>query len=339
MKKKPLWIVLFSYLLILLCIPAVVLLPQAKKEGASQEMNQPAIEQQNTEKPEDAAITVAVFRVSKQQVEQMELEKYVEGVVASEMPASFEEEALKAQALAARTYITRMMTSGGVSGLEMPADITDTVAHQVYKSDDELKIIWGKDYEWQKKKIKEAVAATKGEILTYEGKPITASFFSTSNGWTENAKDYWEEDVPYLKSVPSEWDEKTSPGFLAEVTIPVNEFEEKLGINLQEGEMGTVTARTPGNRIKTVSIAGETFSGREIREKLQLRSTDFHWKQKGNAVVIQTKGYGHGVGMSQYGANGMAKEGKKYDEILAHYFKGVKIESVEPFISAVIAQR
>ncbi|WP_245153984.1 stage II sporulation protein D [Jeotgalibacillus proteolyticus] len=332
-KYNPLWIIPILYVLTLLLIPAVVLLPFSKHQEEKQSTEQPKQTQ------EGETLTVEVYRDQLDTVEQIELESYVSGVVASEMPASFEEEALKAQALAARTYVTRLISAGGAEGLPQKADITDTTAHQVYKSDQELKELWKDEFDWKKEKIDQAVAATKGEVLTYEGKPITASFFSTSNGWTENAKDYWEEDIPYLQSVESSWDEEVAPEFLSEVSIPITEFEEKLGITLSDGEIGTVMERTPGHRIKTVSIAGQSFTGREIREKLGLRSTDFHWAQKGDSIVIQTKGFGHGVGMSQYGANGMAKEGKSYGEIVTHYFKGVEIGTVDKILPSLVAQK
>ncbi|MDG5471203.1 stage II sporulation protein D [Jeotgalibacillus sp. ET6] len=338
-KQKPLWIIPISYMIILLLIPAVILLPFSSKEQKTSEQTEDAKVKVDENAPVSSELTVSVFRDQSGTVEEFELETYVAGVVASEMPASFEEEALKAQALAARTYVTRLIAAGGAEGLPEKADITDTTAHQVFKNDKELKSLWSDEFEWKKEKIAEAVSATKGEVLTYDGKPITASFFSTSNGWTENAKDYWTEDIPYLQSVESSWDESVAPEFLHEVTIPVSEFEEKLGITLSKGEIGTVMERTPGHRVKTVDIAGQTFTGRDIREKLGLRSTDFHWTQQGDSIIIQTKGYGHGVGMSQYGANGMAKEGKTYGEIVTHYFKGVEIASVETVLPSLLAQR
>lgn len=337
-KKKSLLIISMTYMFLLLLIPTVVLLPFSNKEPEVKTAKADPAEPKESKK-EPLNYTVSVFRDKLGEVQELELESYVAGVVASEMPATFEEEALKAQALAARTYVTQIIAAGGAADLPDKADITDTIAHQVYKSDDELKALWKDEYDNKKAKIKKAVEATKGEVLTYKGKPITASFFSTSNGWTENAKDYWEEDVPYLQSVESEWDKDAAPEFIHETSIAVAEFEEKLGIKLSKGEIGTVLERTPGHRVKTVSIAGQTFSGRDIREKLGLRSTDFHWTQKGDSILIQTKGYGHGVGMSQYGANGMAKEGKNYNEIVMHYFKGVEIASVDSILPSLVAQR
>ncbi|AJD92318.1 hypothetical protein JMA_30010 [Jeotgalibacillus malaysiensis] len=281
----------------------------------------------------DTGLAVPVMRQARGEVETVDLESYVAGVVASEMPASFEKEALKAQALAARTYVTKFLTHS------KGEPITDTTTHQVFKNEAELKEIWKDDYTWKKAAIDEAVQETKGEILTYEGQPITAAFFSTSNGWTENAKDYWEEDVPYLASVESKWDEQAAPGFYHEKRMPVAEFEMKLGISLTADEQGSILERTPGNRIKTVEIAGKTFSGREIRETLDLRSTDFEWVLEGDEVVIKTKGFGHGVGMSQYGANGMALSGSSYEDIVHYYFSGVEITSIGDAVPALLAKR
>ncbi|TFE04101.1 stage II sporulation protein D [Jeotgalibacillus salarius] len=330
-QRIKLLILFVGYFLLLLVIPAFIVSPK-------EEIKTPLPEEESTESTESteapsAKLTVPVMRQVSGEIEPVELEEYVVGVVASEMPASFEKEALKAQALAARTYVTKFLSHSG----EEP--ITDSTAHQVYKSREELKEIWKDEFPWKIKAIEEAVNETKGEILTYEGRPITAAFFSTSNGWTENAKDYWEEDVPYLASVESKWDEQAAPGFHHEASMPIIEFEEKLGIDLKEGEQGSILERTPGNRIKTVEIAGKTFSGREIREALDLRSTDFEWVQQGESVIIKTKGYGHGVGMSQYGANGMALAGSTYKEIVHHYFKGVELATIDQAVPALLVKR
>ncbi|MBM7577928.1 stage II sporulation protein D [Jeotgalibacillus terrae] len=325
-QRIKLFLVVAVIFIILFAIPALIVSPEDEQRTPLPEKVEPAEAEESA-----AKLAVPVLRHSGE-VEEIDLEEYVTGVVASEMPASFEKEALKAQALAARTYVTRFLSHN-----EGP--ITDTTTHQVFKSKDELKEIWKDEYDWKIRVIEEAVYETKGEILTFEGKPITAAFFSTSNGWTENAKDYWEEDVPYLASVESKWDEQAAPGFHHEVTMPISEFEQKLGITLAEGEQGSILERTPGNRIKTVEIAGKTFSGREIRETLDLRSTDFEWVLQGDQVVIKTKGYGHGVGMSQYGANGMALAGSTYKEIVQHYFSGVELSSIDQAVPALLVKR
>lgn len=278
---------------------------------------------------QEPAVEVAVFRSGTNKTEKFPLEDYVAGVVAAEMPAEFEKEALKAQALTARTFIVKQMMSGStVKG----ANVTDTVNHQVFKTKEELKKIWGSDFSWKSKKIDEAVQETAGQIITYDGTPITASFFSTSNGYTENSEDYWNEPLPYLKSVTSPWD-KGSPKYSSKKIMPVAEFERKLGVTMKgESEAGMITARTEGKRIASVKIGGKEFSGREVREKLGLASSDFNWVLKSDNVVITTKGYGHGVGMSQYGANGMAKEGKNHKQIIAHYYQKTAIEEAEKYV-------
>src|SRR5699024_8872968 len=191
-------------------------------------------------------------------------------------------------------------------------DVTDTVRHQVYKNEEELRKQWGSDYTWKMRRINEAVAATKGEILTYNDTTITPAFFSTSNGYTEKAGDYWENDLPYLKSVASPWD-KSSPKFLDQKVVTLEEVEKALGISLARGEpIAADITKTDSGRVKQLQLGGETFSGRTVRENLDLRSTDFTIEQKDNHLIFTTKGFGHGIGMSQYGANGMAKEGKTY---------------------------
>jgi stage II sporulation protein D len=280
-----------------------------------------------------------VYRANKDVIENIPLEEYVVGVVASEMPAEFEEEALKAQALAARTFILRYLLAGEKIGTPEGADVTDTVNHQVYKGEEELRAIWKGDYAWKLAKVTEAVKATAGQILTYNNEPITASFFSTSNGKTENSEEYWPNEIPYLRSVESPWDIDT-PKFLKQVSLSVADFQNKLGVQLgSDDTVGKITARTTGNRVDTVEINGKQLTGREVREKLKLQSSDFSWERKGENIVITTKGYGHGVGMSQYGANGMALEGKKHSDIVAHYYKGVEIGSAEQYLTKLTAKQ
>lgn len=327
---KPLFIVVSILLALTFVLPSLLVLPSAKEKDGPHlsELKQEPKEVEDRSKTE-----VAVFRNATETIETLPLEEYVIGVVASEMPAEFEIEALKAQALAARTYITNyLLNTSEDKSLPDGANITDTVNHQVFKNKEELKKLWGKDFEKKYKKITEAVQATEGEILTYQDKPITASFFSTGNGFTENSEEYWENKIPYLKSVESPWDTQ-APEFKSQKTLSVKEFEEKLGVKISDGkDIGTITGRTTGNKVATVKINDKIFAGREIREKLDLRSTDFTWQRKGDTITITTKGYGHGVGMSQYGANGMAKEGKSYRDIVEHYYKDVSITEATDFM-------
>ncbi|WP_438447475.1 stage II sporulation protein D [Gorillibacterium sp. sgz5001074] len=281
---------------------------------------------------EQSSPAVPVFLSKQQRIEEVPIEAYVRGVVAAEMPIDFELEALKAQAIAARTYIVRRMKEQDSSQVPVKgAIVTDTVSHQAYISGDVLSTKWsGKDAAANMEKLNRAVAETKGEILLYGGKPIDAVFFSTSNGYTENAEDYWGKPQPYLKSVPSPWDEKLSPKFKTVVKVPYRTFLSKLGLN---GSVAASTAvsgskvlkQTDGHRVGQIRIGGKLFTGREVREKLELPSSQFEWRLKGSEVEITAYGYGHGVGMSQWGANGMAKEGKSAEDIVRYYYTGVQI--------------
>ncbi|NMH73870.1 stage II sporulation protein D [Bacillus sp. RO2] len=338
---KPI-IVLTSILFVMvLMVPTLLVMPFVDKEsGQLAEELQPNQQIQNQVDSIDSPIDVAVYRHKQEMIEKIPLEDYIVGVVASEMPADFELEALKAQALAARTYILRQLMAEEKLGTPEGADVTDTEQHQVYKSPEELKTIWAEeDFNWKMEKIKQAVAETAGSVLTYNNAPIDASYFSTSNGFTENSEEYWPNEIPYLRSVESPWD-IDSEKYLSQVSLPVQEFQSKLGVSLgSDGAVGKIIARTTGNRVETVDINGKTLSGREVRDILKLRSSDFTWERKGDNIVITTKGFGHGVGMSQYGANGMALEGKNYTQIISHYYKDVQIASAEQYLNKVTAKR
>lgn len=244
------------------------------------------------------------------------LEDYVIGVVGGEMPASFNSEALKSQAVAARTYALKKTANG--------ATISATTADQVYKTDAELKKLWGNSFNTYYTKVKNAVLATSGEVMTYGGQYIDAVYFSTSNGMTEDAANVWGNSVPYLKPVSSSWDVGVS-GFSQTKTIPMSVISEKLGVNLTSVSQITINSRTSGDRVNSVTIAGKNFTGVKVRSLLGLRSADFSVSQSGSSIVFTTKGYGHGVGMSQYGANGMANAGYNYKQILKHYYTGISI--------------
>lgn len=335
-KWKAVVLVVSLLLIAVLMIPSLLVLPFTGQ--VSGKLNERTEEQDILVLLEEAsAVEVSVYRSAKDEVEQIPLEKYVLGVVASEMPVEFEEEALKAQALSARTEIVRHLLSDTEIGLLKGADIGDSEQFQVFKNEAELKEQWGLNYQKNIEKISQAVYATRGQIITYENKPITAAYFSTSNGFTENSEAYWTTPYPYLKSVESPWDIE-SPKFQHQVAIPVEEFEEKLGVQLKDGQVGEIVARTPGNRVAKVKIGDKEWTGREIRDMFGLRSADFTWERAGDEIIITTKGYGHGIGMSQYGANGMAKEGKTYEEIIKYFYQGVEIQDASQFLNTQLAK-
>ncbi|SEN63007.1 stage II sporulation protein D [Paenibacillus sp. OV219] len=276
---------------------------------------------------------VNVYVSEDKRVEKMPIELYVRGVLAGEMPIDFELEALKAQAIAARTYIYRRLLAGGASGPSDEADVDDTIKNQVYIPLGELIGRWsGKEKEANLKKLNEAVEETKGQIVTYQGDPIEASFFSTSNGYTENASDYWSLDLPYLRSVASPWDKTISPNYRETTTMDLDDFSRKLRVKANDVRQMRIMDTTAGHRIKTIRIGRENFSGKEIREKIGLASSQFNWAIIGDQVRITTFGYGHGVGMSQWGANGMAMEGRTASQILTHYYTGTKLEQASGVI-------
>lgn len=273
-------------------------------------------------------LKVHVYLAKQKKVETVPLELYVRGVLAGEMPIDFELEALKAQAIAARTYIVRRLAMHDRSGVPgEKADVTDTVDHQVYVPLKALAEMYpeGEVRETSLAKLSQAVKETDGEVLTYEGEPIEAAFFSTSNGYTENVEDYWQLALPYLKSVASPWDEAISPRYRQTIEMKEKELYRRLGAK-DDGKPPRILETTEGHRVKSVVIGGKTFTGREVREKLDLASSQFEWKISKGKAIITTYGLGHGIGLSQWGANGMAKEGASAPEILLHYYSGVKLE-------------
>lgn len=278
----------------------------------------------------EEGIAIPVFLTGEKTTVSIPLEEYVRGVLAAEMPAEFEHEALKAQAIAARTYIVRRLADGDRSSMPEGANqaiVTDTVVHQAYLTEQKLRDRWGLfAYGRNIDKLTKAVNETKGLIITYEGMPIHATFFSTSDGFTEDSENYWSQQVPYLRSVESPWDRLYSPKFKSTTVINRSEVYRRLGLSETKGQLGfKVIERSPTGKIMKIEAGGKLFLGREFREKLELPSTNFTWTLKGKALEFTSTGFGHGVGMSQWGANGMAKQGKSAEDILHYYYTGVHI--------------
>lgn len=283
---------------------------------------------------------VRVYLTRTGSVETLPLEQYVTGVLAAEMPANFELEALKAQAIAARTFIVRRLAANDTSGVPGgKADVLDTVDHQAYLSKETLEQWKDKGKARELSKLERAIQETRGIVMTYQGKPITASFFSASGGYTENSEEYWSLRVPYLRSVPSPWDSVANPNNEETVTFKLNEVFSKLGQtvpavpvsaggskSLTSGNLFRVNSFTSGQRVKEIKMGDKVYTGREIREKLGLRSSQFKIQYDGTNVKITTYGYGHGVGMSQWGANGMAQKGYTTTQILKHYYTGISFQ-------------
>ena len=267
---------------------------------------------------------VRVKRVNKNRIDNVRLEEYVVGAVGGEMPVSFSLEALKAQAVASRSYVLKKQENNK----DGTYDVVDTTSNQVYLDDDDLKEKWKDSYVSYINKVREAVNETSMEYLEYNGEIANTMFFSTSNGYTEDSQVDFSEDIPYLKSVDSKWDESISSSFNYEVEMSLDDFYKKLDLNYDKNLSIVLLDRSSSGRIISLKINGKLFTGREVYNKLKIRSTDFAIIQEGEKVKIKTKGFGHGVGMSQYGAFGMAKNGYKYNEILAHYYKGTNLKKL-----------
>lgn len=251
------------------------------------------------------------------QVTTLDLEVYLVGVLAAEMPASFESAALEAQAVAARTYALSKQSKGP----HLPqADVcTDFACCQAYLAGPPES--WGTDTEMYSKKLRAAVQATAGQVLTLDGQLIDAVFHASSSGQTAPAQAVWGAAVPYLVSVSTPETAENVPDLQQEVSFTLQELETLLG----PGELGEIVYE-PWGGVSTLSVGGRLMTGAEVRKALGLRSARFSIEERGDRIVFTTSGYGHGVGMSQRGADLMAQGGATYQEILAHYYPGTALE-------------
>lgn len=270
-------------------------------------------------------IYIRVKRMGNNEIEIIPLEEYIVGVLAGEMPIDFDMEALKAQAVASRSYALKRMEYNK----EKEYDVVDSIMNQVYLDNDYLKEAWGSNYVININKLRKAVNGTIDEYLEYDGKVVDALFFSTSNGYTEDSINIFGFDCNYLKSVESPWDKEVSAAYFTRKVIPLTEFYSKLEIPYDKNLNIIIKKRSSTNRILLLNINNVDFKGTDIYNKLSLRSTDFVIELQGDTISITTKGYGHGVGMSQYGALGMAKAGYTYSQILSHYYQNTQIAKIK----------
>ena len=303
-------------LILLILLPSIIILNFDKKlkDEPEIEIDYKIISKRN----------VRILRNKTGIIDYVPLEEYVLGVLAGEMPISFELEALKAQAVAARSYVLKRMEYNQ----EKDYDVIDTVQNQVYLDTEYLKNAWKDNYVKNINKLRQAIKETEGEYVMYDGKIADTLFFSTSNGKTENSQDVFSSQIPYLVSVESPWDEKTSPVFNDTKTFTKNDFCELLNIQCQDKIEINITKQTQTGRVTELTINNKTFKSSTLYTTLKIRSTHFYIEQKDNNIIFHTKGYGHGVGMSQYGALGMAREGYNYKEILMHYYTGTSVEKI-----------
>lgn len=324
-----------------LIVPAVPVYVSGKTAaGGAEKSTAEAVSESGTEASEETASAdiYRVLDVSTGEVIEVSAEEYIVGAVCAEMPATFETEALKAQAVAAHTYAERQR----LRELENPtpelcgADFSnDTSKYQGYFTENQAKQYYGENFDMNYTKIKDAVSQVSRFIITYENEPIISAFHSMSPGKTESAENVWGAAVDYLVPVDSSYD-TAAPKYLEEVRYGKDVLREKLtaafeGIQLGEDftQWLTIGSSSDSGTVLTATVGGKTVSGTDIRTALALRSACFEVKYEGEEAVFTTKGYGHGVGMSQYGANSMAAEGKTWQEILEHYYPGCEIEETQ----------
>lgn len=321
---------LFLFFIIAIAvIPFTALL----RTGASPEASLPAAAgtSSSSEEPGAAPIEdeITVYLSDQKKTQTLSMKDYLVGVVTAEMPATFEKEALKAQAVLAHTYTLRVMANEEKSpsdDLKGASISTDPSRHQAYCSEEEAKKKYGDHYEEYHSKIESCVNEVMNQILTYEDEPIIAAFHAISAGNTEAAENVWGQEVPYLVPAESEGD-LLSPSYEESLTLTTAEVKklltekyEDLTFTDQEKEWFQITDITPSGYVATVTVLGKEMTGQDFRTLFGLRSSDFSISFKDDKFTFTTKGYGHGVGMSQYGADYMARQGSTYQEILAHYY-------------------
>lgn len=291
-------------------------------------------------RPLQSTLTLNVFNIQTGRLTQVPLEDYVCSVVAAEMPASYHLEALKAQAVASRTRAVAQAAANGGTGcsLRQGADIcTDSSHCQAFADVTACRAKWGDEYEVYRQRVAQAVRATAGQILTYGGKPITVLFHAISGGMTEAASTVFSQSLPYLVSVESKGEE----GVRGYNEVAIFTFEEAARLLASAFPLDSLTGEklqqsfgiaryTPTGRVDTLFLGDKELPATEVRKALGLRSTWFSLSMDAEHILFHQRGYGHGVGMSQAGANAMAAEGGSFDNILAHYYPGTQLASSQP---------
>lgn len=285
-------------------------------------------------KPEQSVSVknISVYFTDTGKVKTMDINEYIVGVVSAEMPASFESEALKAQAVAARTYTLSKLKQGSSSAEHKGADVCTDFAHcQAYIPQEKAVENWGKNASEYLKKCKNAVCDTANIIMVYDNEPVRAVFHSSSSGKTENAKDVWGGNVPYLVSVESPGEEKC-PSHESVVTVTADEFKKtvmaKYNVDFSGAFIGKAE-KTSAGMVKYLEVGNTKIKGTEIRTMFKLRSACFDVTVKDENVIFNVTGNGHGVGMSQYGANYLASVGYDYRQILKKYYTGIEFDSIK----------
>ena len=332
--------ILFYFLIFILIFFLVPIILTKKRNNQNLEDTCIDIQVQNQEQKEitnnekiSSNNVIKLLHTSTNEVEEVDLEQYICNVVSSEMPASYQLEALKAQAIVARTYTLYKMKHPKHD----VADICDSsTCCQAWLSKEDRLSKWDENERqanWDK--IEEAVKQTKGKIITYNGEPINAFFHSNSGGTTEIPKEVWGgENYPYLQVVQTSGEEGYKQ-YSSEVIFTFDELLNKLKekyedilIDFSKDDDIKIIDYTQSGRVKTIKFGNHNISGVETRTILGLKSANFEFYRTNNQIIFQVKGYGHGVGMSQTGADSMAKEGKTAEEIINHFYKNITITDI-----------
>lgn len=331
MKRHFMQALLFSGLLTLLpLIPVLLLQPQEETTEEQLSTSEPKI----VENQPPAEGCYYVYRCKTNEIQAIPVQDYILGAVAAEMPVSFADEALKAQAVAAHTYAERQCLAGAGREELHGADFSDDPSkYQAFLTEDELRERWGTHFDVNYKRLSALVAEVAEEVLVYEDEPIIAAFHAFSTGRTDAALTVWGSDVAYLQPVESPAD-KDAPSYEEALEFTPDETGDKLRsthpalqLDIEPEEWFGEPAVSEAGTVLSIPVADGLFTGQEIRTLFGLRSAAFTVKYEKNRFVFTTHGFGHNVGMSQYGANAMAKEGKDYKEILAYYYAGADLRN------------
>ena len=339
MKKDFISTIIFSFFILIFMIVVPIIIIKSVPVVADVNKIDKNSKDENNDKNKDIIIdsssNIKVYLTKEKKIVEVPIEDYVKSVVSSEMLASFDNEALKAQAIAARTFVAsrKIKACPNANG----GDVCDSTHCQVYVNKDEKIKLWGDKGNEYWDKISKAVDATAGKVLSFNDELVLyPQFFSTSSGNTENSVDVFSNAIPYLVSVKSEG-ENIAPKYETEFTFSIDEFINKINSVYVDAGLTTsslnenieILTRSEAGGVKEIKFGGQTVKGTEFRISFGLSSTNFEYSIDGNNIVFKCKGYGHGVGMSQWGANVMGKNGAKYDEILKHYYTGVDIKNLK----------
>lgn len=339
MKKDFISTIIFSFFILIFMIVAPIIIIKSVPVVADVNKIDKNSKDENNDKNKDIIIdsssNIKVYLTKEDKIVEVPIEDYVKSVVSSEMLASFDDEALKAQAIAARTFVAsrKIKACPNANG----GDVCDSTHCQVYVNKDEKIKLWGDKGNEYWDKISKAVDNTAGKVLSFNDELVLyPQFFSTSSGNTENSVDVFSNAIPYLVSVKSEG-ENIAPKYETEFTFSTDEFINKINSLYVDAGLTTsslnenieILTRSEAGGVKEIRFGGQTVKGTEFRISFGLSSTNFEYSIDGNNIVFKCKGYGHGVGMSQWGANVMSKNGAKYDEILKHYYTGIDIKNLK----------